>query len=183
MTVVRRLQGLHPVSMALFFCAILVGLTLLRPTRSGDMSLAPELRWQQDGKSSSLNMLKGKVVLAHFWARWCAPCLEEMPLLAELERERRAQPFEILALHVDSITEREREALPLGSYPKNLIWTFDMHALDRLDVDAIPITYIIDKQGNLRQTLRGPQNWRSKQLGSEIDKLMTEPNPAVASLN
>lgn len=53
------------------------------------------------GRSRTLADWKGKTVLVNFWATWCPPCREEMPLLIKAEQEHRAQGLEIVGIAVD----------------------------------------------------------------------------------
>src|SRR5574337_650162 len=67
---------------------------------SGDR--APEFRLQaQDGRLVSLSEFRGKVVMVHFWATWCPPCVEEIPTLDKLYHELAAKDFVMLAVNVD----------------------------------------------------------------------------------
>ena len=67
---------------------------------SGDR--APEFRLQApDGRFFSLSDFRGKVVMVHFWATWCPPCVEEMPLLTKLYPELSGNDFVMLAVSVD----------------------------------------------------------------------------------
>jgi thiol-disulfide isomerase/thioredoxin len=54
-----------------------------------------------DGKDVSLSQFKGKVVLVNFWATWCEPCRDEIPLLIQFQRKYGPRGFTILGLSVD----------------------------------------------------------------------------------
>lgn len=51
------------------------------------------------GKTLSLNDVKGKLTIVHFWATWCAPCVEELPEIAEIQKK-----YEVVGLKVISIS-------------------------------------------------------------------------------
>jgi peroxiredoxin len=64
---------------------------------------APDLELERlDGGTVRLRDLRGKVVLLNFWASWCVPCREEMPLLAAIYRDYHAQGLEILGVNLTS---------------------------------------------------------------------------------
>ena len=123
---------------------------------------APDFRLPSlDGRSVSLADLRGKVVMVHFWATWCPPCVEELPTLAKLYGELRGGDFEMLAISVD-----EGGAAAVSPFlQKNGI---DLPVL--LDPGApvsrmygtykFPETYILDRQGIVRHKVIGPADWR-----------------------
>ncbi|AAC06493.1 TlpA disulfide reductase family protein [Aquifex aeolicus] len=54
-----------------------------------------------DGKKVSIEEFKGKVLLINFWATWCPPCKEEIPMFKEIYEKYRDRGFEILAINMD----------------------------------------------------------------------------------
>ncbi|MEJ7929064.1 TlpA disulfide reductase family protein [Ramlibacter sp. AN1015] len=54
-----------------------------------------------DGESLAMGGLRGRYLLVNFWATWCPPCVEEMPLLDRFYRANAAQGWEVLGLAVD----------------------------------------------------------------------------------
>jgi len=64
---------------------------------------APDFELERlDGGTVRLRDLQGKVVLLNFWASWCVPCREEMPLLASIYQDYHAQGLEILGINLTS---------------------------------------------------------------------------------
>ena len=126
---------------------------------SGDH--APEFRLQKfDGGSVSLADLRGKVVMVHFWATWCPPCVEELPILDRLHRSPLGKEFEMLAVNedeggagaLDSFIKQNRVSIPVlldtGSEVARSYGTF-----------KLPETYIVDRQGVVRAKAIGPWDW------------------------
>jgi peroxiredoxin len=122
---------------------------------------APEFSLQAlDGRTVSLAEFRGKVVMVHFWATWCPPCVEEMPTLEQLSRLLRARDFEILAVSVDeggagavaAFMQRNGLSIPVLLDPARsiakLYGTF-----------KFPETYVIDRQGVVRYKAIGPRDW------------------------
>ena len=54
-----------------------------------------------DGKDQSLAQWSGKVLVVNFWATWCAPCREEMPMFVRLQRERGPNGLQFVGIAVD----------------------------------------------------------------------------------
>ena len=142
--------------------------------REGDQ--APEFRLSTvDGKQISLSDFRGKIVMVHFWATWCPPCVEEIPTLERVYRSFLGKDFELLAVNVDeggaeavtSFMQRNRLTLhvllnPGGSVAKSY-GTF-----------KLPETYILDRNGIVRYKVIGPANWsvpeNLKAIGNMIDQ-------------
>ena len=75
--------------------------------------------WQQsldtpDGGKMSLAAFKGKPVLVNFWATWCPPCVEELPLLDRFYRENKANSWQVVGIAVD---QRDPVVRFLGKMP------------------------------------------------------------------
>lgn len=169
---------------ALFALALATGLviTLNTVSQSNGSSpslgqMAPTIEWKTlEGTARSLSDLRNRVVLLHFWANWCYPCLQEMPSLAQLEGMLGSKPFSVLAFHVEAIRRDQLNSLPIRDFPKNLVIDFDREQLGVFNVSSIPISFLVDKTGRLRKIFRGPQEWRSEQLQRIIETLINEDN-------
>jgi peroxiredoxin len=122
---------------------------------------APEFSLQNlDGRMVSLADFRGKVVMVHFWATWCPPCVEEMPTLEQLYRSLRARDVEILAVSVDeggagvvaAFMQRHGLSLPVLLDPGRSI-------AGRYGTFKFPETYIVDRQGVVTYKAIGPRDW------------------------
>jgi peroxiredoxin len=126
---------------------------------SGD--LAPDfLLHKLDGGAVSLANLRGKVVMVHFWATWCPPCVEEIPTLDKLNRSLMGKDFLMLAVNEDedgagnvaAFIQHNRLNIPVlpdpGSNVARLYGTY-----------KLPETYIVDREGRVRYKAIGPRDW------------------------
>ncbi len=127
----------------------------------GEGDRAPEFRLSTlDGKQVSLSDFRGKVVLVHFWATWCPPCVQEMPVLDRLYRSFINQDFELLAVSVDeggaaavsSFLQRKGLGLPVVLDPGGSV----AHSYGTF---KFPETYILDKSGIVRYKVIGSADW------------------------
>ncbi|HXY54984.1 MAG TPA: TlpA disulfide reductase family protein [Nitrospirota bacterium] len=126
-----------------------------------------------DGKTVSLADFRGKVILVHFWATWCPPCVEEMPALEQFARSIRAKDFQILAVSVDeggaaavaAFMQKNGLSIPVLLDPSRsiakLYGTF-----------KFPETYVIDRQGVVRDKAIGPRDWTVPSNTSIIRQLL-----------
>jgi thiol-disulfide isomerase/thioredoxin len=109
----------------------------------------------RSGNFVSLEDLRGQVIMINFWASWCGPCREEMPLLEQIHQRYEALGFTLLGVNVEENPDdgkaflRERPvSFPVLYDPQN--------GISKLyDVIAMPSTVIIDRQGNVRYLHHG----------------------------
>ncbi len=106
-----------------------------------------------DGRTFDTSALKGKVVIVHFWATWCASCREEMPALDDFYMLHRAQGFEVIAVSLDRPNDRDSVIKYMHDFhfPAGLI--SDTNANDFGSPRILPITYIMDTGGKVRKVL------------------------------
>ena len=71
-----------------------------------------------DGSQVDIKALQGKLVLVNFWATWCPPCLQEIPVFLALRKKYAATGFEVLGVSIDSVSKvlQYRETLKIN-YP------------------------------------------------------------------
>lgn len=102
-----------------------------------------------DGKSISTSDLKGQVVVVTFWATWCEPCREELPLLSAYAAEHKADGLAILGFSLDDADNLEavKKVAATLSFPTGLLGSPWAGGYGR--VWRIPVSFVIDRNGNL----------------------------------
>jgi peroxiredoxin/Flp pilus assembly protein TadD len=103
-----------------------------------------------DGRKLKLSDLKGKAVIVSFWATWCVPCREEMPLLVELYKKYKSRGLEIVAVSSDTPEDRSKVVAFAKEHNLTFPITVDPGVALTYGVNLYPTTYFIDPQGRMR---------------------------------
>jgi cytochrome c biogenesis protein CcmG/thiol:disulfide interchange protein DsbE len=146
---------------ARFFLVLLAALFLMAAASSGwAAGRAPDftLKGVQDGKDYKLSQFKGKVVLINFFTFFCGPCRQEMPELSQMYQELQGRGFQILGIGLASTPEQLKQIVKqLGlSYP--VLEGNDAVSKAYGRVELVPLTFIIDRQGNIVQKILGARS-------------------------
>lgn len=130
----------------------------------------------RDGGTHSFADYKGKVILVNFWATWCAPCREEMPSLDALQSELGGEDFQVVTIatgrnppeKIDKFFEETGvENLPVLLDPKQKL------ARD-MGVVGLPVSVLIDRDGNEVARLVGDADW-SSDAAKDVIRQLTAP--------
>jgi peroxiredoxin len=126
-----------------------------------------------DGRMVSLSDLRGKVVLLNFWATWCGPCRIEMPAMERLYRTYDRKDFEILAVSTDAqgiaVTRPFQQENKL-SFP--ILHDSDFRVGLSYGARTLPMTFMVDRQGIVRQHIFGARDWEAPEAHQLIEMLM-----------
>jgi cytochrome c biogenesis protein CcmG, thiol:disulfide interchange protein DsbE len=124
-----------------------------------------------DGKRS-LADYRNKVVVLNFWASWCPPCIDELPLLERTQRRIERRNATVLGINYKDIPE---DALGFArrfdvTYPN--LRDRDGEYAQRYGARAFPETFVIDRRGRIVALRRGPvdQKW----LDQTLPRLLAE---------
>lgn len=126
----------------------------------------------------ALESFKGKVILLNFWATWCPPCIKEMPSMERLRNELSGKPFEVVAINVgESPTTVSSFMLELDTeltFP--ILLDQDAKSFGQLGLRGLPMTLILDHEGNIIEKVLGGRDWDDEK---SIDLIMQEVNKAL----
>jgi len=136
-----------------------------------------------NGEKVQLNALKGKIVLLNFWASWSGPCKEEMPSIEALYQHYKERDFAFLTISIDyEGPEPVRKFIEKHRYRFSVLLDPKGKTLDLFEINKIPATLIIDKEGKMIGRVIGPRNWDSPEVFSLIDQLLNDRPGTVISL-
>ncbi len=129
-----------------------------------------------EGGLHSFSDYKGQVVLVNFWATWCAPCRKEMPMLDALQETLGGEDFQVVTIatgrnNVAGIRRFFEEVgvtqLPILLDPKSTL------AREML-VLGLPMTMVLDRDGQEIARLRGDADWASENALAVISAVIAE---------
>ena len=164
----------------LFIAGVVAGLLLTRKDTKNEIAPNPSPVTKVQAPNFTLALLggrnfnfgdhKGKPVLINFFASWCEPCKEEMPVLEKIVQEYEPKGVVFLGIAVDDTEEKMKAFItkygvtfPVGLDKKAAIQTsFGLY--------GIPTTYFIDKQGIINHSHAGIL--KEEMLRHELDKLL-----------
>ncbi|MEO0390444.1 MAG: TlpA disulfide reductase family protein [Pseudomonadota bacterium] len=128
-----------------------------------------------DGTNATLSEWAGRYTLVNFWATWCAPCRHEMPMLSELQTEFGGDDFEVVTIATGP------------NNPAAMVQFFDEIGVDNLPmyqdqrqrlaadmgVFGLPITVLLNPNGEEIARLRGDADWSSDTAKAIIQTLIS----------
>jgi peroxiredoxin len=109
----------------------------------------------REGGDVRLSELKGQVVMINFWATWCGPCRQEMPLLQQLQAKYEPLGFTLLGVNVENDSAAAQawlQGMPV-SFP--ILFDRKNEVAERFGVEGMPSTVFVDRAGNVRYVHRG----------------------------
>src|SRR6187431_2213485 len=111
----------------------------------------------RNGKAVDLSQFKGQVVMINFWATWCGPCRQEMPLLEDIYKKYKPMGFTMLAVNVEPDSKAAEAWLGKLSKPVSFPVAFDTESKvsKMYKVAGMPSTVFVDRKGNIRVMHKG----------------------------
>ena len=126
------------------------------------------------GENMRLSEYRGDVVMINFWATWCGPCRQEMPLLDELYSRYQRVGFNLLGVNIDDDSGRAMDMIEdLGvNFP--VLFDARKEVSKLYDVEAMPVTVIVDREGTVRYVHHGYKPGYEDMYLDQIRSLLRE---------
>jgi peroxiredoxin len=126
----------------------------------------------RQGRSHTLQELRGRPVVLNFWSVDCPPCLEELPSLRRLSQIARAHgTFSVVTVSVDSTWEAVSHLFPEGDETLVLLDPERAVVTRSYGTSRFPETFLIDAEGNIRARFDGARDWSSREVLEVIGSL------------
>ena len=116
---------------------------------------APDVQFTKlDGSPLKLKDLRGRVVLLNFWATWCIPCRSEIPSLSAMQKDLDSRGLSVIGVSYDDTADL------IQQFQKDIPQSYQIvlggrEVGSQLPASPLPTTYIIDRQGRIREKLIG----------------------------
>jgi peroxiredoxin len=137
--------------------------------------MAPDFALKSSsGENMRLSEYRGDVVMINFWATWCGPCRQEMPLLDELYTRYERVGFNLLGVNIDDDSRRALQMIEeLGvNFP---VLFDDRKEVSKLyEVEAMPVTVLVDREGNVRYVHHGYKPGYENKYLDQVRSLLRE---------
>ena len=164
----RELLGLGGVGAAAAVAGVLVG-ALGLPSANGAAALLAYSFHDLEGRSTRLGDWSAPFLLCNFWATWCAPCREEIPLLVAARRQYAAKGLEIAGIGIDQPAKLQNYAKDFGvDYPILVAGPDSSDLMRELGnrAAALPYSVLLDRQRRITYKKLGI--WSRTELEREI---------------
>jgi thiol-disulfide isomerase/thioredoxin len=126
------------------------------------------------GTPISLDQYKGQVVMINFWASWCGPCRQEMPLLQQMYSKYKPMGFTMLGVNVEPDSKLAAGFLEKTPVTFPILFDVKSEVSKLYQVAGMPSTAIVDRKGNLRWVHRGYKPGDENEYQNQIRALLRE---------
>lgn len=126
------------------------------------------------GENVRLAEQRGQVVMLNFWASWCGPCRQEMPLLDGISKKYGKMGFVLYGINVDQDTSDAKNVLQKINVNYSVLFDPESKLSDLYKVDAMPTSVFIDKSGKVRYVNRGYSAGDEEKYIKQIKELISE---------
>jgi cytochrome c biogenesis protein CcmG/thiol:disulfide interchange protein DsbE len=157
---------IFPVLILLALCGCYSG---SRPPRIG--TAAPDFTVKDSDRTVSLSQLKGQIVVLNFWATWCAPCVEEVPSLVQMQQRMKPKGVTVLAVSIDVDEGNYRRFVRDHGVNLLTVRDPDQKSNSLYGTSKFPETYIIDRNGVMRRKFIGAVDWTEPEIIDYLGKL------------
>lgn len=137
--------------------------------------MAPDFALKSSsGENLRLSEYRGDVVMINFWATWCGPCRQEMPLLDELYTRYERVGFNLLGVNIDDDSRRAMQMIEELGVNFPVLFDSRKEVSKLYEVDAMPVTVLVDREGNVRHVHHGYKPGYEEKYLDQIRSLLRE---------
>jgi len=126
------------------------------------------------GENLRLSEYRGDVVMINFWATWCGPCRQEMPLLDELYSRYQRVGFNLLGVNIDDDSNRAMNMIEELGVNFPVLFDARKEVSKLYEVEAMPVTVIVDREGTVRYIHHGYKPGYEDKYLDQIRSLLRE---------
>ncbi len=127
-----------------------------------------------DGGNLRLEEYRGQVVLLNFWASWCGPCRQEMPVLDQLHQRYEDTGFAVLGVNVEGEVAPAQKIVDKTNVTFPVLIDTKQQVSELYNLEAMPSTVVIDRDGNIRYIHLGYKPGDEAKYVEVVKKLIRE---------
>ncbi len=155
--------------------AMILGAVAISAAHAAEPAPAPDFALPaMDGGELRLSELKGQVVMINFWATWCGPCRQEMPLLQQLQVKYEPLGFTLVGINVEPESAGARTWLEKVPVTFPILFDRQNQVAERFGVQGMPSSVFVDRSGKVRYVHRGYQPGDESKYADMIRSLVKE---------
>ena len=160
------------------FAFVVCGLLLSLSAQASSVKLsseAPDFTLKSlTGGNMRLEEYRGQVVLINFWASWCGPCRQEMPILDRLHHRYEDTGFAVLGVNVEGKVAPAQEIVDKTNVTFPILIDEGQAVSEMYDLEAMPSTVVVDRDGVVRYVHRGYKPGDEAKYVEVVKKLIRE---------
>jgi peroxiredoxin len=126
------------------------------------------------GENMRLSEYRGDVVMINFWATWCGPCRQEMPLLDALYARYQRVGFNLLGVNIDDDSRRAMQMIEELGVNFPVLFDARKEVSKLYEVEAMPVTVIVDRAGTVRYIHHGYKPGYEDKYLDQVRSLLRE---------
>jgi peroxiredoxin len=119
-----------------------------------------------------LSDYRGKIVFLNFWATWCAACVVEMPAMENLHRRFKDKDFAMIAINMQESDAQVKAFFEKLKLSFTALLDSNGEVAAGFAVNALPTTFVLDKEGRIVGAAIGPREWDSRASIALFDYLI-----------
>jgi thiol-disulfide isomerase/thioredoxin len=136
-----------------------------------------------DGTKTKVSDHKGKVLMLNLWGIWCGPCREEMPHLAQMQKQYADKGLEVISLNIGDHDGRPEPVENIKKFAEQMKLDYTLARIQGDNINqfyllskqqVVPQTVLIDRDLHLRGVFVGGGQGIFNQMQQTLDKAMTE---------
>jgi peroxiredoxin len=152
-------------------------LTAFAPLNAADLNgqPAPDFALRSlGGDNLRLSEHLGDVVLINFWATWCGPCRQEMPLLDDLYAKYKLAGLTVLGVNIDDSSERAAEMATTLKVSYPVLFDERKDVSRSYQIGGMPFTVLVDREGVIRYVSEGFKPGYEKRYTDQLRELLND---------
>ncbi|GAB6048576.1 TlpA disulfide reductase family protein [Methyloparacoccus murrellii] len=140
--------------------------------KAGDIAPQCDLHALASPDRKGFEQYKGKVLYVDFWASWCGPCAQSFPFMNKLHQELKGKGLEIIGINLDEEATDAEGFLKKTPAQFTILADNSGECPQKFGVKAMPSTYLIDRNGVVREVHLGFKPGEAEQFREQVEALL-----------